>query len=129
MPMSFETEWREQLDRWRQLLVRDPGWDIHFVADPSLGDRRAVTHTEPANRLAVVRFNPMLEPLERTPPHEMLHIVMSSFDVAAQQAIDLLSKEAGRLYENRLDAAAEETVERLLNAIEAVQQEARGEDR
>ena len=127
--MSFETEWREELERWQRLLVLDPGWEIHFVADPGLGDRRAATETVPANRLAVVRFNPMLAPLERTPPHEMLHIVMSSLDVAARQALPLLSDEASRLYENRLEAATEETPERLLNAIHAVQQEARGGDR
>lgn len=124
--MSFETEWREQLERWRLLLVLDPGWEIHYVADPGLGDRRAETYTEPANRLAVVRFNPMLPPLERTPAHEMLHIVMSSLGVAARQAVPLLSDEAGRLYENRLEAALEETAERLFNAIQAVQEEAHG---
>lgn len=127
--MSFETEWREQLEKWRQLLVLDPGWEIHYVADPGLGDRRAETFTEPANRLGVVRFNPMLPPLERTPPHEMLHIVLSSFEVAARQALRFLSDEARQLYENRLEAALEETAERLLNAIQAVQQEARGEGR
>ena len=121
--MSFEAEWREELDRWRLLLVLDPGWEIHYVADPTLRDCRAETLTEPANRIATVRFNPMLPPLERTPPHEMLHIVISSLEVAARQALPLLTNEARQLYENRLDAAVEETVERLLNAIHAVQQE------
>ena len=127
--MSFETEWREQLEKWRRLLVLDPGWEIHYVADPTLRDCRAETFTEPANRIATVRFNPMLPPLERTPPHEILHIVLSSLEVAARQALPLLTDEARQLYENRLGAAVEETTERLFNAIQAVQQEARGGDR
>ncbi len=115
--MPGAARFREELARWAERILLDPGWEIVLGADDML-DGRAMVKTCVRFREATVMVNPAAD---GDPPatacHEVMHIALKRMDDVAQRIIAQLPAPLQEFAKQTWAEAEEEVTEGLARAF------------